>query len=107
MIIVCLGTIVGPCVGVTLYMIALQHCHVGIVATILATIPVMILPFSVYLYGEHVSLRAMGGALLAVAGVALLMLPGSEVEPPKSTTTADRPKISAQPMPILDRERIM
>ena len=38
--------------------------------------PVMILPFSVYLFGERVSVRAVGGALVAVAGVALLMLPG-------------------------------
>ena len=56
-------------------MLALQNCHVGVVTTILATIPVMILPFSVYLYGERVSVRAIGGALVAAAGVALLMLP--------------------------------
>ena len=69
------GAVVGPFVGVSMFMLALQNCHEGIVATILATIPVMILPFSVYLYGERVSLRAIGGALVAVAGVALLMLP--------------------------------
>ena len=33
----------------------------------------MILPFSVYLFGERVSLRAVAGALMAVGGVALLM----------------------------------
>jgi drug/metabolite transporter (DMT)-like permease len=69
------GTIVGPCVGVSLCMLALQHCHEGVVTTILATIPVMILPFSIYLFGEKVSVRAVGGALVAVAGVALLMFP--------------------------------
>jgi drug/metabolite transporter (DMT)-like permease len=56
-------------------MFALQSCHVGIVTTILATIPVMILPFSIHLHREHVSYRAIGGALVAVAGVALLMWP--------------------------------
>jgi drug/metabolite transporter (DMT)-like permease len=35
---------------------------------------VLILPFSVFHYREKVSLRAAAGALLAVAGVALLML---------------------------------
>ncbi len=70
------GTIVGPCLGVTTYMIALAGCHEGEVTTILATIPVMILPFSIYLYGERVSPRALGGALIATAGVALLMWPG-------------------------------
>jgi drug/metabolite transporter (DMT)-like permease len=69
------GTIVGPCLGVTTLMIALQSCHEGVVTTILATTPVMILPFSVFLYGERVSLRAFGGALLAAAGVAVLMWP--------------------------------
>ena len=69
------GTIVGPCVGVTTYMMALAGCHEGIVTTILATIPVMILPFSVFLYGERVSLRAFGGALIAMSGVAVLMWP--------------------------------
>jgi drug/metabolite transporter (DMT)-like permease len=69
------GAVVGPVVGVSMFMLALQNCHAGIVATILATIPVMILPFSAYLYGERVSVRAIGGALVAAAGVALLMLP--------------------------------
>jgi drug/metabolite transporter (DMT)-like permease len=67
------GTIVGPCLGVTTYMIALAGCHEGVVTTILATIPVMILPFSIFLYGEHVSPRAIGGAVIATAGVAVLM----------------------------------
>jgi drug/metabolite transporter (DMT)-like permease len=69
------GTIVGPCLGVTTYMIALSGCHEGVVTTILATIPVMILPFSVFLYRERVSLRAFGGALIAMVGVAVLMWP--------------------------------
>jgi drug/metabolite transporter (DMT)-like permease len=56
-------------------MLALQKCHVGVVTTILATIPVMILPFSVFMFGERVSVRAVGGALVAAIGVALLMLP--------------------------------
>ena len=76
MLILLAGAVVGPFVGVSTFMLALQHCHEGVVATILATIPVLILPFSVYLFGERVSPRAIGGALVAVAGVALLMLPG-------------------------------
>ncbi len=55
-------------------MIALRHSPAGVVATIIATSPVLILPFSVFLHHEHVSLRAVGGAIIAVAGVALLML---------------------------------
>jgi drug/metabolite transporter (DMT)-like permease len=81
------GAVVGPFVGVSTYMLALQNCHVGVVTTILATIPVMILPFSVYLFGERVSLRAIGGALVAAAGVAVLMLP-VHGPPPEAAPTA-------------------
>jgi drug/metabolite transporter (DMT)-like permease len=69
-----LGTLVGPFAGVMLFMVALRHSPAGIVSTIVATMPVLILPFSIFLYRERVSLRAAGGALVAVAGVALLML---------------------------------
>ena len=69
-----LGTLVGPFGGVMLFMIALRYSPAGIVSTIVATMPVLILPFSIFLYHERVSPRAIGGALIAVAGVALLML---------------------------------
>ncbi len=69
-----LGTLVGPFAGVMLFMVALRYSPAGIVSTIVATMPVLILPFSIFLYHERVSLRAAGGALVAVAGVALLML---------------------------------
>ena len=55
-------------------MLALEHSPEGVVTTIIATMPVLILPLSVFHYHETVSFRAVAGALLAVAGVALLML---------------------------------
>ncbi|MGA2032946.1 MAG: DMT family transporter [Thermoguttaceae bacterium] len=73
MAIMTFGAVVGPFLGVILYMVALRNCHVGVVATIISTMPVIILPFSILLYREKVSLRAAGGALLSVAGVALLV----------------------------------
>ena len=74
MLILSLGAIVGPFIGVSLNMVALRYAPTGIVATIIATMPVLILPFSILLYHEKVSLRAIGGAVVAVAGVAMLML---------------------------------
>jgi drug/metabolite transporter (DMT)-like permease len=71
-----LGALVGPFLGVVLYLEALRRCHAGVVTTIVATMPVLILPFVILLYREKVSLRAAGGALIAVAGVALLVLWG-------------------------------
>ena len=68
------GAVVGPFIGVSLNMVALRYAPTGIVATIIATMPVLILPFSILLYHEKVSLRAVGGAIVAVVGVAMLML---------------------------------
>jgi drug/metabolite transporter (DMT)-like permease len=68
------GAVVGPFVGVALNMFALRRAPVGVVATIIATMPVLILPLSILVFHEKVSLRAVGGAVLAVVGVALLML---------------------------------
>lgn len=69
-----LGAVAGPFAGVALSLVALRLAPTGIVATIIATMPVLILPFSILLHREKVSLRAAGGAVVAVAGVAMLML---------------------------------
>ena len=90
------GAVVGPvCRRIDVHA-RLAELSRGDRATILATIPVMILPFSVFLFGERVSLRAIGGALVAVAGVALLMLP--VYCPPPET---------AQAPPILNHSAVM
>jgi drug/metabolite transporter (DMT)-like permease len=68
------GATVGPFLGVALYMLSLRHCHVGVTMTIINTMPVIVLPFVIVLYKEKVSPRAAGGALLSVAGIALLMM---------------------------------
>ncbi len=72
--IVTLGAMIGPFLGVALCMFALRYCQAGVTATIISTMPVLILPFVVVLYREKVSLRAVGGAMVSVAGVALLMM---------------------------------
>ncbi|MFZ5831189.1 MAG: DMT family transporter [Planctomycetota bacterium] len=68
-----LGALVGPYLGVVLYMLALKHSPAGVVTTITATMPVLILPFAIVLYKEHVSPRAALGAVVCVAGIALLV----------------------------------
>jgi len=68
------GVFVGPFLGVILCMVALRYCHAGVVSTIINTMPVLILPFLIVIYHEKVSLRAAGGAVLSVVGVAILVL---------------------------------
>ncbi len=74
MSIVLFGSLVGPFLGVALSLVAIRNCHAGVAATIISTTPVLILPFVVLLYREHVSVRSVVGAVLSVIGVALLVL---------------------------------
>jgi drug/metabolite transporter (DMT)-like permease len=69
------AALIGPFLGVVLSMIALQHAPAGVVATIIATMPILVLPFSVFLHRETISSRAVVGALIAITGVALLSVP--------------------------------
>lgn len=68
------GALVGPFLGVAMYLVAVRHSPAGVVATILATMPVLILPLVILLYRERVSTRAFLGAIVAVVGVGLLVL---------------------------------
>ncbi|HXU34206.1 MAG TPA: DMT family transporter [Thermoanaerobaculia bacterium] len=67
-----LGAIFGPFLGVGLSLVAVQRTSAGVAASLMATTPVLILPIVVLLGREKFSLASLGGALLAVAGVALL-----------------------------------
>jgi len=69
-----LGAFFGPFLGVSFSLLAVQHTQAGIAATIMALVPVFIILPSVLIFHERVSARAVGGAFLAVAGVALLFL---------------------------------
>jgi drug/metabolite transporter (DMT)-like permease len=67
------GAAVGPFIGVSLSLMALHYLSAGVASTFFSLIPICIIPFSIYLHKEHVSLRAIGGAVTAVFGVYLLM----------------------------------
>jgi drug/metabolite transporter (DMT)-like permease len=67
------GGVFGPFLGVSLSLVAVQHTMTGVAATIMSITPVIILPLSFWLRREHVTLRAALGALLAVAGTAVLV----------------------------------
>lgn len=68
------GSLTGPYLGVSLLLLALQYTSTGVARTIVALIPVMIIPFVVVLYRERVNWRAILGTILAVGGVAILLL---------------------------------
>ncbi len=66
------GTTVGPYFGVICSLEAIHYCHVGVASTIINTMPVLILPFSIFVYKEKVSWRAGLGAVVTVVGMGLL-----------------------------------
>lgn len=69
-----LGSILGPFLGISFSLIAVEHTSVGIAATIMALVPVLMLPLVRFIYKEHLGWRAILGASVAVAGVAVLFL---------------------------------
>ena len=69
-----IGAIVGPFMGVTFSMIAVANTYVGIASTLIATVPIIMLPISKYYYKENLSVLSILGAFLAVGGVAILFL---------------------------------
>ncbi len=66
------GTIVGPFLGVWMSLIAFKHSPLGVAQTLCSLSPVLILPFSRYLLRERVTRRAVLGAVVALAGAAML-----------------------------------
>jgi drug/metabolite transporter (DMT)-like permease len=68
------GAFFGPFLGVSLSLLAVKFIATGVAQTFMSIVPVLIIPFVVVLHKEKVSLRAVAGAVLAVAGVIVLFL---------------------------------
>jgi len=69
-----IGSAVGPFLGVSLSLLVLHYLTTGVASTFLSLVPIFIIPFSIFLYKEHVSIRGAGGAVTAVFGIYLLMM---------------------------------
>lgn len=69
-----IGSALGPFIGVSLSLWTLHFLTAGIAATLFSLTPICIIPFVIFLHKEHVSLRAIIGAVVAVSGVYLLTL---------------------------------
>jgi drug/metabolite transporter (DMT)-like permease len=70
------GAITGPYIGVWLSLIAVQRTEVGIASTLMALPPVFLLPIGRVIFKETIGLQAILGTLVAVGGVARLVLVG-------------------------------
>ncbi len=68
------GAFTGPFLGVWMSLVAVQSSRVGIASTLMAMTPVLSLPLVHWVLQERISPRAVLGTLVAMAGVALLIL---------------------------------
>ena len=66
------GAIVGPFMGVWMSLVASDRAPLGIAQTLCSLGPIFILPCVRIIHKEPITTRAIGGAILAVSGAALL-----------------------------------
>lgn len=68
------ATVLAPVLGITLSLVAIEFTKVGIASTLMALVPIVMLPISKYYFKEKLSLQAISGAFIAVGGVVILFL---------------------------------
>lgn len=68
-----LGTLLGPVMGVSLSLLAIQKLEVAIAQTIFSLLPLFVLPISALVYKEKITLQAVFACVLSLADVLLLI----------------------------------
>lgn len=69
-----IGSLLGPFLGVSFSLMAVKYTSTGVASTIMALVPVLIIPPAILLLHEKITWRDLLGSLIAVSGVALFFL---------------------------------
>jgi len=69
-----LGSFFGPFLGVSFSLIAVQYTQTGIASTIMAIVPILIIPPSIFIFKQKITVWESIGAFISVAGVALFFI---------------------------------
>jgi len=69
-----LAALLGPVIGVSLSLLAVQNIAVGVASVLTSLAPIFILPFSHFFLKERIGWQPVAGTVLAVAGVVILFL---------------------------------
>lgn len=72
LLVMAVGSLLGPFLGVSLGLLSAQLLPTGTASTLMSTVPVLLIPVSAFLFRESVALSEVAGAILAVGGVAVL-----------------------------------
>jgi drug/metabolite transporter (DMT)-like permease len=71
---VAFGALLGPVIGVSSSLLAVQHVNIGVASTLMALPLIFMLPISYLVFKERFGWQVVAGTLIAIAGVALLFL---------------------------------
>jgi len=74
MIPITIGSFFGPFLGVSFSLLAIQHTSAGVASTIMALVPIFIIPPSIMLFKHKVTAREIIGTIISLGGVALFFL---------------------------------
>lgn len=69
-----IGSVFGPFLGISFSLIAVQNTGTGIASTIMAIVPVLIIPPAILIFKQKVSAKEVVGAFISVSGVALFFI---------------------------------
>ena len=72
LLVMSVGALLGPFLGVSLGLLSTQLLPAGTAATLMSIVPVLLIPVSALAFRERIFLVEIAGAALAVGGVALL-----------------------------------
>lgn len=68
------GSVFGPFLGVSLSLLAVQYTTTGVSSTITSISRILIIPISIFVFKEKVSIKEIIGAFITIAGVALFFI---------------------------------
>ncbi|MBI9060856.1 MAG: DMT family transporter [Marinilabiliaceae bacterium] len=69
-----IGAVFGPFLGVSFSLLAIKYTTTAVASTIMAIVPVLIIPPAILLFKEKVTVKEVVGSLVAVVGVIILFL---------------------------------
>ncbi len=69
-----LGSFFGPFLGVSFSLVAIQHTSTGIASTIMALVPILIIPPAAILFKQKIRLLDYIGAVVSFAGVVMFFM---------------------------------
>ncbi|MFC2150931.1 DMT family transporter [Bacteroidota bacterium] len=69
-----IGAFFGPFLGVSFSLLSVKHTTTGVASTIMAIVPVLIIPPALIFFKERITLKEVIGSIIAIGGVAIFFM---------------------------------